>query len=176
MPALPQHDVRTAAPPVAALADELVRLVKVLAAVKQHAGRRHPGVETGTYALLHALASSEQPIRVGELATRLHSDISTISRQVVPLVDTGLVRRDPDPDDGRAARLSLLPAGRQAVTHAAGKRTALLTEALAGWSAEDVATCHTLLRRLADDLATHLASPAGPSRDRLPPDEKEATA
>src|SRR4051794_35740785 len=52
------------------------------------------------------LSAAVQPqaraVRVSALAEVLHSDVSTVSRQVSTLVDLGFVRRGPDPDDGRA--------------------------------------------------------------------------
>ncbi len=38
-------------------------------------------------------------------------DSSTVTRQVAPLVDTGLVKRTSHPEDGRAVVLQLSPRG-----------------------------------------------------------------
>ena len=55
--------------------------------------------------------SRPAPLRVSALAEVVHSDVSTVSRQVSTLVDLGFVIRGPDPDDGRAQALTLTDEG-----------------------------------------------------------------
>lgn len=50
-------------------------------------------------------------IRMHELAKALHVDPSTATRTVTPLVDLGLIDRQPDPDDRRYVILRCTPAG-----------------------------------------------------------------
>ena len=98
-----------AATPTLALGDDLIRVVKLLHVVRQHAPRRHPQVDPMAYPLLFNLKAGS--LRVSALAERLHSDVSTVSRQVTTLVDLGFVTRGPDPDDGRAQALTLTAEG-----------------------------------------------------------------
>lgn len=52
-----------------------------------------------------------QPARLSDVAAAANLDISTASRQVAKLVDSGYVERATDPADARAALHSLTPAG-----------------------------------------------------------------
>src|SRR5512144_700406 len=87
------------------LGDELVRLVKVLISMRQHAPATHPHVDHTHFPVLFNLAA--EPRRVSDLAWCVHADVSTVSRQVSHLVDHGLVAKSPDPHDGRVQILSL---------------------------------------------------------------------
>ncbi|MFC7655700.1 MarR family winged helix-turn-helix transcriptional regulator [Pseudonocardia benzenivorans] len=80
----------------------LVRLIERAYALHQI---EHPdGVERATYVLLVHLVK-DGPYRSRALADAVHSDPSTVSRQVAHLVRLGLVERVTDPDDGRAVLL-----------------------------------------------------------------------
>ena len=100
--------------PTAVLGDDLIRVVKLLHHVRQQAPRQHPQVDPMAYPLLFNLKVA--PMRVSALAEVLHSDVSTVSRQVSTLVDLGFVVRGPDPDDGRAQALSLTDEGSALLT------------------------------------------------------------
>lgn len=54
-----------------------------------------------------------QPISPGELVTRTASDSPKVARAVSLLVDDGLIRRAPDPNDGRRAVLTVTAKGAQ---------------------------------------------------------------
>jgi DNA-binding MarR family transcriptional regulator len=60
--------------------------------------------------LLRQMADSD-PMRPGELAARLEVEASHVTRQVQQLQKAGYVSRAPDPDDRRAQRIELTPAG-----------------------------------------------------------------
>ena len=66
--------------PTAVLGDDLIRVVKLLHHVRQQAPRQHPQVDPMAYPLLFNLKVA--PMRVSALAEALHSDVSTVSRQV----------------------------------------------------------------------------------------------
>ena len=92
------------------------------------------------------------PRRVCDLAEADGPDASTVSRRVAALADRDLVARTPDPQDGRAHRITLTDLGR-AVLHAERhRRAALVTDALAGWSGTDRADLTRLLIRLSTSL------------------------
>ena len=95
------------------LSHDLVRLMKLFQSMRQQAPRQHPAVDTAAYPLLFNLRA---PRRVSALAGCVHSDVSTVSRQVTALVTHGLVEKVPDPHDGRAQVLSLTPTGRDLLT------------------------------------------------------------
>jgi hypothetical protein len=77
------------------LSHELVRLMKLFQSLRQHAPRLHPGVDTASYPILFNL--QDGPRRVSDLAGCVHSDVSTVSRQVSGLVTHALVEKVPDP-------------------------------------------------------------------------------
>ena len=71
-------------------------------------------VESATHLLLHTV-ESEGPMRASALAASVHSDLSTVSRQVGALVGRGLLERRADQRDGRACVLAVTDAGRAAI-------------------------------------------------------------
>jgi DNA-binding MarR family transcriptional regulator len=137
-----------------ALGDHLIRVVKLLHAVRQHAPRQHPQVDPMAYPLLFNLRA--QPLRVSALAEAVHSDVSTVSRQVSTLVDLGFVRRGPDPDDRRAQALSLTDEGEALLVAIREDRDRWLSGLLADWPREDVDSFTRHLRQFAADLETSL--------------------
>ncbi len=101
--------------------------------------------------LLHRLALTPG-IRVADLADNCGLDASTASRHVRTLEDSGLLVRVGDPDDRRAARLSLTEAGQNALDAALRVRAGLVSRATAHWSANDRRLLTDLLSRLSGDL------------------------
>ena len=144
-----------AATPTLALGDDLVRVVKLLHVVRQHAPRRHPQVDPMAYPLLFNLKAGS--LRVSALAERLHSDVSTVSRQVTTLVDLGFVTRGPDPDDGRAQALTLTAEGEALLHGIREDRDRWIRTLLTDWDDDDVATFSAHLRHFASDLEASLA-------------------
>jgi DNA-binding MarR family transcriptional regulator len=61
--------------------------------------------------ILQSLAEAS-PARVNDLAERLHLAQSTVSGLIGQMMAASLVSRDVDPDDRRAAVVTLAPAGR----------------------------------------------------------------
>lgn len=153
---------------IAELGNELIRLVKVLSALKQQAPRLHPGLDAAAYPIMFALADG--PLRVSEIAGRVHSDVSTVSRQTATMMQAGVVSRESDPSDGRAVRLSLTDVGTDLLARLKSVRAELFSAALADWTADDVRACHHHLARLSDDLAIWFAESRGlPGHDRPVP-------
>jgi DNA-binding MarR family transcriptional regulator len=58
------------------------------------------GLSTSAYAIL-ARTSSEGPLPLGTLASRLAMDRTTLSRELTPLLDAGLLTAATDADDRR---------------------------------------------------------------------------
>src|SRR5438105_13588068 len=90
---------------IADVADTFVDLARTFtrARAKLLAKAQHD-VEWSAHVLLKAL-SIEGPMRASDLADRIDSDPSTVSRQVAALVKNGFVERQADPEDGRASLL-----------------------------------------------------------------------
>lgn len=125
-------------------------LYRVLRAMRQMSAG--DPVEGPTLGVLHQMRSIGAP-RLSELAADVGLDISTVSRQVRALEHTGWVARTADPDDRRAARLELTPAGSAALDAAVDRRRTAMRAATVAWTDKDRQTLATLLTRLADDLA-----------------------
>lgn len=102
---------------------------------------------------LHELGSLEELGQL-ELGRRLRLQKSTVSRVVGNLIAKGWVQRLADPADGRAARLTLTPAGRTAAAELAAARTQRFSTLLAGIPEADrarVADAFAILNRSLDD-------------------------
>ncbi|MEV6299752.1 MarR family transcriptional regulator [Actinoplanes sp. NPDC051861] len=125
------------------LADEIVRFIRTGARFRGMLKTGDLGAEFSALMLLMPLQSMG-PMRVTDLAELKQADPSTVSRQVAQLVKAGLARREADPEDGRASRLAVTPAGDAAVERLRAVRVALLAEALSDWPAERIATFTTL--------------------------------
>ncbi len=86
-------------------------------------------------------------IRPSQVASLLHVDLSVASRALSHLEELGYVRREPDPDDGRATRVHPTEAGATWVREFGDEYAARMQEYLAGWSDGDLATLTDLLHR-----------------------------
>lgn len=144
---------------------DLQRTAKAFAAMRNVAPVLHPGVENASITLLFKLTA--EPLRVGELADRVHSDISTVSRQVSYLVQSGLVEKTPDPDDRRAQVLALTDRGRELARRLRQQRCQLLVEVLRDWPDEKVEGVSAAMREFADAIETAVHD--DDLRRRLPP-------
>ena len=85
---------------------------------------------------LSALATLDRhgPMRLADLADHEGIARSTTTRIVRQLEDSGLITREPDPDDGRCAIAALSPAGRALLTDARGRAQAFLAQRIAAVS------------------------------------------
>ncbi|GAA1392383.1 MarR family winged helix-turn-helix transcriptional regulator [Pseudonocardia kongjuensis] len=142
--------------PDLALADTVVRQLFLLTRqVKRSAERHRPEmiVDMAGYHLLAHLRFGG-PQRAVEVAATLHSDPSTISRQVTALVKAGLVERRADPGDGRASLLAATDEGFRVIETERRRRARVIAEVLAGWDAPDREALTGLLGRFLDDYQT----------------------
>jgi DNA-binding MarR family transcriptional regulator len=92
------------------------------------------------------------PVRVSALAAELMLDVSTTSRHVSQLEHAGLLAREPDRADRRAALLVLTGEGRARLERFHDQRARMLRAATGSWAPADLAALTDLLNRLADDL------------------------
>ena len=125
---------------------------RVYATTSRQGGTRGHRIDRAGYATLSVIAEHDE-LRLSEVATCLELDLSTVSRQVRQLEDAGLVRRRPDPLDGRASLLTLSPEGRRVLAAVRTARLELLARALQEWRTSDRTELLRLLQRLTDDLA-----------------------
>ncbi len=110
-------------------------------------------VERAGYWAMVRLDETGEPVRLSELACSLELDLSTVSRQVRHLVEAGLVDRHADPDDGRAALVTLSERGRGVLEAVRVARREVLGRTLAAWKASERQTLTAAVQRLADDVA-----------------------
>jgi DNA-binding MarR family transcriptional regulator len=130
-----------------AVAHEVLDLLRTVRKAKARMAADAGGdVESATRLLLHTVATSG-PVRTSALAASVHSDLSTVSRQVAALVTGGLLERRADPADGRACLLALTPAGEAAVAEHLAGRAAFFAEVLDGWSEDEMRQFGGLLAR-----------------------------
>lgn len=79
------------------------------------------------YGILYALTDApDGALRMSALAGFAHSSLSRLSRAVTRLERRGVVRRDPDPDDGRSTLATLTAAGREVFDEATPGHVALV--------------------------------------------------
>lgn len=82
-----------------------------------------------TFAQLSALARIEEygPLRIGELAAHEQVAAPSLTRTVHPLAAAGLIRKEPDPSDGRSWLVSVEPPGRELLGRVRRERSELLS-------------------------------------------------
>jgi DNA-binding MarR family transcriptional regulator len=136
-----------------ALADDvsgqLIRLVRLMDRRQAQYQAEHPdAVERATYFLLVHLVKGG-PQRAATLADAVHSDPSTISRQVGHLVRLGFVERMADPEDGRATLLVATDEGRRVFGENRRMRIERFAEMLSDWPVADRRKFAELLGRFA---------------------------
>lgn len=100
--------------------------------------------------MLEALAAASHPLSVSALGEAIGVDQPRASRLVQQGVDTGLVRREADPDDARRTRIALTDRGHSLVHGFRGARRDTISTALAGFTDAERAEFARLLTRFAD--------------------------
>ena len=128
----------------------VIRLTKLLQALRQQAPRLHPAVEPSAYPILFNLR--DEPRRVSTLAGCIHSDVSTVSRQVSNLVGHGLLEKVSDPQDRRAQMVQLSAEGQELIATLQESRNTWFAELLADWNTKDATAFAGYLERFADTL------------------------
>jgi DNA-binding MarR family transcriptional regulator len=108
------------------------------------------GIDRSTIVLLKAMVMLG-PSRSSELAAAVHSDPSTVSRQVAALVRDGLVERRADPEDGRASVLAPTAAGVELLEEQRRRLGLALARVVKQWDPDDVSRFLDLLERFVGD-------------------------
>lgn len=139
------------------LAAELARTVSGLhRASRRRTGAAMPGgALPAAQAELLVVVSRQPGIRVAAAADQLHLAGNSVSTLVNALAEAGLLRREADPADRRAARLSLTGAGERRIAAWRDARAAQFARALGRTAPGDrasVAAALPALRRLLDAL------------------------
>jgi DNA-binding MarR family transcriptional regulator len=130
------------------LATALIRTAFLVNAAYTESSREH-GVSPQQGQLLCVLRP--QPYLMGELGTVLGLAKSTVSGLVNLLERDGLVRREPDPGDSRAVRVTLTPRGREVADEFYARTRARIERLPGSLTAAERATLAELLGRVTDD-------------------------
>ncbi|WP_312858365.1 MarR family winged helix-turn-helix transcriptional regulator [Pseudonocardia pini] len=134
------------------LGTQLARLFRLVDRLQSQHQAAHPdAVDRAAYLLLVHLVK-DGPRRPGALAEAVHSDPSTVSRQLAHLVRLGYVARTPDPDDGRASLIAATEEGARVFEENRRARTERIATMLADWPAEERATLTRLLGRFTTSM------------------------
>ncbi|GAA2074017.1 MarR family transcriptional regulator [Streptomyces albiaxialis] len=123
-------------------------------------GQARNSMDRAAYLLLNRL-DQEGPMGVKALAAGMGIDSSTVTRQVAPLVESGLVKRTSHPEDGRAVVLQLSPRGEARLEEVRSSRRELMELVTDGWSEEEREQFCTLLTRF--NTALLGVNPGGPA-------------
>jgi DNA-binding MarR family transcriptional regulator len=112
--------------------DDVARLRIALARISRLLDRQSRGEAlTSTQSSVLATVARLGPLRITEVAEIEGLNPTMLSRIVGKLEEAGLLRRKPDPDDGRASRVEATPAGAEINRKQRAQRTRLLTDRLA---------------------------------------------
>jgi DNA-binding MarR family transcriptional regulator len=121
------------------------------ARVAELSRRVHPELEGMAYSMLGYIEQAGR-VRVTDVGMHFAVGKATVSRQIRALEELGLVAREVDPQDRRAALVSLTEDGRRRFLAAQDVRMQRVREVMGGWSREDVARFAELLHRFNDVL------------------------
>ncbi len=100
------------------------------------------------------------PVRMSELSARTDLEPPLISREVRDLLAAGLVRRRPDPTDGRAGIVELTTKGRRASESYRAATDDIIAETFSKWSAAELRQLADQLERVVADFSRSPAVPA----------------
>lgn len=142
-----------------------LELVVTLHRLLRSLGRAVPGRRVPpTQLIVLALLTQHGPSRIGVLADRIPCSQPTATAAVASLESAGLVRREPDPTDGRAARVVITETGVRTLNDVAQSEAEALAGRLGTLPPEDVRRvleAGALLRRLAEPDRSVSYGPAG---------------
>ncbi|MFF7855402.1 MarR family transcriptional regulator [Streptomyces sp. NPDC007904] len=131
-------------------------------------GQVRNSMDRAAYLLLNRL-DKEGPMGVKALASSMGIDSSTVTRQVAPLVDTGLVKRTSHPEDGRAVVLQLSPRGQTRLEEVRSSRRQLMAELTQDWAPEEREAFCALLTRFNSALSARMTVQGVPGAEGQQP-------
>lgn len=146
------------------IASALLSVARVMTQVRVHemlCRRAGVSLDRSGAALLYKLHTDGEGARITELAERLGVDSPAVTRKVQQLERAGLLRRESDPADARACRLTLTGDGRHSIEDLLRTRERWLAELLTDWSVED----RRELARLLEQFAATIVHNGEPDRD-----------
>ncbi|WP_394942176.1 MarR family winged helix-turn-helix transcriptional regulator [Psychromicrobium sp. YIM B11713] len=121
------------------------------AASYQFARTVHPDLEPAAYGLL-AILFNDGPMRLTDLAANIGVGKPSVSRQIAFLEKIGLVRKQDDPQDGRAQMIHLTDKGQEQIKASQNARKKALDDRLSSWPSSDVREFARLLRKFSEEI------------------------
>ncbi len=112
----------------------------------------HFGTTLARFDYLAQLERVPEGLRMRELSERLMVTGGNVTGLTDGLEDEGLVTRESEPDDRRAFRVRLTPAGRRAFRTMAGDHERWIVKAFSALSAREIAQLRGLLGRIKDHV------------------------
>lgn len=149
--------------------DVVSSLVRIIAVWTSSAFQRdlavHPAIpdDDNAIAALFGLAA-RGPMRVSILGSALRTSPPATSRLLERLAGAGLVVREADPGDARAALVRLTALGQEVALDLVGTGDRLAAELLEDWSAGDRDALAGFLHRLADAVENRANTEQPPGR------------
>jgi DNA-binding MarR family transcriptional regulator len=101
-----------------------------------------------------AILSEHEPASISELCDHAVIRLSTMTRIVQRLAENGLVTTSPRASDARITEATLTDAGRQAAVEVHAQASRAFRHGFAGFSAEEVASLNSMLKRLFDNFGS----------------------
>ena len=146
-----------------ATAELLESLSKVIRTSRALSHRNQPsyGFSGTPLGILKVLGAGDA--RAGDLAGALQVAPSVVSRALVPLEQSQLIERRPDPHDARAARLGLTEAGRDRLAQVRDETVGRFAPMLDAWDSSDIDSLAQLLSRLEKTIGSELDKELHPS-------------
>ncbi|MFN2747636.1 MULTISPECIES: MarR family winged helix-turn-helix transcriptional regulator [Bacillus] len=126
---------------------EIALLVRLTTAYSPRFGN----LDRSEYLLLSEL-DKQSPLAINSLAETLMLNLSTASRQVSALERKKLIRRFPDPKNGRISLVEMTSEGIDTLNKVQRARYHVYTEVLQDWTKEELNTLETHLTRLNRDF------------------------
>ena len=127
----------------------LVRTHTRLWDVVEEQMRRDHGLTVARYDVLAQLDGAGGRLGLGDLASAIALSPSGLSKLLDRMDASGLIRREPDPDDARAAFATITPRGRELVKNARKGHHALLRRTFAhALTDRDLADLGRIMKKL----------------------------
>jgi len=147
--------------------DTVIRLRRVVLKLARqlNAASREEGL-TPTQASVLGIATMRGPLSLAELTEIEGINPTMLSRVIGKLDEYGLLKRQRDPDDFRAARVEVTPKGRGVYGRIAAQRSAVISESVSGLPDGEQAALLAALPAL-ENLAEDLRDTVRRGRDRL---------
>lgn len=153
--------------------DTVIRLRRVVLRLARelYATSREEGL-TPTQASVLGITTVKGPLSLAELTEIEGINPTMLSRVIGKLDSLGLIRRLRDPDDFRAARVEVTPAGKRMYERIAAQRAAIISECVTGLPAEQESALIAALPAF-EHLADELRATARSGRPQLVRDNAE---